>query len=265
MLKRSAFTVGGLSLDNFPTWFVSSDQKMHGPQNITRPAVSLPFQRGELSLPRSRTVGAAEWSVSMVIGGSTYYDMLKNKGKLEAAFSPAEGLVTIQERFAAGGAVWETEGQLVSAEIDRPWDSYEDVMEATYTFRIPSGVWREGPFSQSVSATGTFTHPAAGGSAPITRCTVKFTTTSDSSSFRIQAPGTEDNGVSFYAQSRVSSGAKLTLDTETYVLLDQYGTRYDGLVEPGPVPFYIPASGQYRITAHSGITDTTIYADRTWF
>lgn len=260
--KRSTFKIGGVSLENGNAWTVTDDQKMHGPQNITRAAVSLPFQRGELAMPRSYAVGAGEWSVTVLYGGNTYQQMLENKGRLEAAMMPALGLVTIQEVFPS--ATWTTEAQLTAAETDGYWHTSEDYMEVTYTFRIPSGVWWETAQSQTYTTAGTYTHPAAGGSAPKTWANIQLTLSASWASFRIQAPGTEDNGISFYGDDSVSSGV-VTIDAENMTARHASGKVLDGMLEPGPVQFYIPVDGTVRITSFSGVSSAAVSLRKTWY
>lgn len=263
-LTRSTFSVGGTALNQGTTRWVTSEQKLHGAQNITYAQVTLPGREGDIPLPASRSTGAAEWILSISIQGSTYAQVMDRKAALEAILMPFGRMVTIRETFATGGKVLEAQGFVTETTVDRPWQSAVDGVDLSYTFRIPAGVWWEPETSFTVSGTGTTSYPAAtGGSAPQTATRVEFTPSSGAARFAIASSGGTDS-VLRLAGSGLTTGTSATIEGSTLRAV-QGSTNIASMVDVGTTQFHINPDGVLVVSEFSGISSMKVYTRKAWY
>lgn len=265
---RSTFLVDSTPLRNTVRW-VTSEQKLHGPSNISLPSVTLPGRDGELALPAARTTGAAEWELSMAVQGNDYADFMANKASLEALLNPSGRVVTIteQQRNAAGTLIrtLSAEAMLTGAEVERPWQSYADGADLRYTFRIPGGVWLEPEVSFNITATGTRTYmEAAGGSAPQQMVRFAALPSASTATITLNPTAQPDAWVSLTGMSGLSTGTTLNFSPQT-LAASQGSTNLTMFADCGPVPFHIKPDGRLNVTAFSGFSIFTVYTRKAWY
>lgn len=268
---RSNFYVDEVPITVPNVRWVTSDQKLHGAQNIDMAHVSLPGRDGELPIPSTRSVGAAEWDLTVAVTGRDYASLMANKAALDALFSPVQRSVQIREDMKdASGAVVRTlfaDGMLSGMSVGNLWNSPTDGVEITYTFRIPGGCWVEletsftitGPNSSAVVMPS-----AVGGSAPQYMVRVEFMPTSPSATFSMTPSGNVDSSLSFYGDGTVTTGQQISIHARTLHAM-QNGKSVEKYLDSGPTQFHINPDGAVWVPTFSGISSMTVYTRKAWY
>lgn len=264
MSPRSSFYVDGQPITIPGVRWVTDQQKLHGPQNVSMAQVTLPGRDGELAIPSTRTIGAATWSLSVSIQGEDYADFMANKAALERLLSPAKRLITIREDVKGWAGLTalslSAEAYLTGSDVSGPWDAAEDGADVTYHFRIPSGVWEEEAISSSYSTSGTHTFAdARGGSAPQYGVGITLMT-SGAVDFKISNVDTGDSYLAFTDPD--NPGGRIT-DIDAATVSSTYRSsplpiRNSNAISTGESVFYIPTDGRFRIDKMQGVTSATI-------
>lgn len=266
--KRSSFYVNGVALNVPGVRWVTDEQRLHGPDNINMVQVQLAGRSGEVPIPATHTVGASTWEVSITIQGRSYEEVMLRKGQLEGLLAPPGELVRITEKFPSGRE-WTAEAYLVSSSIDRPWNSQDDGVDLTYSFRIPSGVWLEPPVTVPFNATGTYTVDGAkNGSAPIYDVTVTLNTSGSDVAFTIHPPNSISHYIG-YRDKTNQSGRVIDINNRNstaYVRHDgNRPIRATNNLQTSLTPFFIGTDGAFTVSQMRGVSSGEVKLRRAWY
>lgn len=249
-MTRSEWYVGETAIDVPGYRWVRSDHKMHGPSTTSMAQVTLPGMDGELSIPSSHTVGAAEFTLSVAFYGDSYEDMFDRKTEFERLIMVRNRELLITEMFESRKTL-SAYCYLVSADVGDLWDGDEDYLEVDYTFRIPSGVWLGPPVTFSISGTGSHRVPKElrGGSAPMYHTTIELTGATADLTLSPDGDGT----AFFWFKGPVHGRTVINPRNATAA----YGsgpllTNSSEYLGTGRRVFYIPASGYFYAERASG-------------
>ena len=251
-MTRSEWYVGETAIDVPGYRWVRSDHKMHGPSTTSMAQVTLPGMDGELSIPSSHTVGAAEFALSVAFYGDSYEDMFDRKTQFERLIMARNQEIAITEVMPSGKRLT-AYCYLTSASMGTLWDGDQDYLEVDYTFRIPSGVWLGPKVTFSISGTGTHRVPESllGGSAPMYHTTIELTGTNADI---ILSPN--DDGTAFFWFNGPVNGRTVINPRNATAAYGTGPTLTDAseYLGTGRRVFYIPAHGHIYAERASGAT-----------
>lgn len=266
-MYRSRFAINGVNVDIPGVQWVNDEQKLHGIPEVTYASVTQPGRDGELFIPASRTVGAADWDMSVTITGTSYADFQNRLRALIGLVSGARSPLTITEYQGdeSGSTIrtLQATGFCKGMTIDKPWSSTDHGADITLTFRIPSGVWLEGYNSPvSVSGLGNKTINA-GGSAPQYNVTMMLTPSANSTELSISPSGPyNDSGL--YFGGSVTSGTPITINLTEQTAM-QGSKNLSHLLQLGSSAFHVPVNGVVNIAIFNNISSLTISSRKAWY
>lgn len=263
-MTRSEWFIDGTAIDVPGYRWVRSDHKMHGPATATMAQVTLPGMDGELALPTTHTIGAAEFTLSVAFYGDSYEDMFDRKTEFERMVTAKSRMLNITEKLPSGQKLT-ARCYLIGSDVAELWDGDQDYLEADYTFRIPAGAWVGPPVTFTLSGAGDHRVPDSllGGSAPMYEVTITLTGAGNVD-FTISPHDTS----AFIAYTGPLNG-KVVIATQRAVAAFPTGTGIDTdaaqHLATGRRTFYIPADGYIDVARARGITGISIEARKAYY
>lgn len=264
-MSRSTWYVEGNAIDIPGYRWVRADHKMHGPSSATMAQVTLPGMDGELSLPTTHTVGAAEFTLSVAFYGNSYEEMFNRKVAFERLIAPKARDIAITESLPSGQTLTAF-CYLVGADMGELWDGDQDYLEADYSFRIPSGVWLGPPVTFTLpAAKGSYSVPSSllGGSAPMYETRIDLA--GGDADFNISAGS---DGAAFVSyRGPISGGVRIIPNRAVAMFPQASGPAIDAAryLATGRRTFYIPATGDVYIDRAVGVSSITVRARKAYY
>ena len=263
-MTRSAWFIDGTAIDVSGYRWVRSDHKMHGPSTATMAQVTLPGMDGELALPTTHTVGAAEFTLSVAFYGDSYEEMFNRKTQFERMITAKSRLIDVTEQLPSGQTLT-ARCFLVGSDVAELWDGDQDYLEADYTFRIPAGAWVGPPVSFTLPGTGRHRVPASllGGSAPMYEVTITLTGAGN-----VDFTTAPEDGAAFIAYNGPLNGTVIVTTQRAFARyptgtgVDTNASQY---IHTGRRTFYIPADGYLYVDHARGVTGITVEARKAYY